>query len=118
MENTLKRLQPLFRIISILVLITTGYFLWENTLHKQTDAVKEFLLTSKTEQGIWILFVGSIVYLLLLSLPFIPGVELGFMLLCIFGQQGILPIYLATVCGLRFPLLWVNIFLTIGYRNY
>ncbi len=38
--------------------------------------------------------------MILLSLPFVPGVELGLILMLLFGREGILLVYLATVGGL------------------
>ena len=54
-------------------------------------------------QGRWsigVLIGGGILYILLLSLPFVPGVELGVLLMCIFGKEGIVFVYFATVAGL------------------
>jgi hypothetical protein len=41
----------------------------------------------------------------LLSLPFVPGVELGILLMCTFGKEGIVFVYLATVAGLSLAFL-------------
>jgi uncharacterized membrane protein YdjX (TVP38/TMEM64 family) len=46
------------------------------------------------------LVAGGSLYILLLSLPFIPGVELGILLMCAFGKEGIVFVYIATVIGL------------------
>lgn len=43
---------------------------------------------------------GGLLYVLLLSLPFVPGVELGVLLMCVFGKEGIIFVYFATVAGL------------------
>ena len=50
--------------------------------------------------GPGILIGGGILYVLLLSLPFVPGVELGIVLMCAFGKEGIIFVYFATVAGL------------------
>ena len=63
-----------------------------------------------------ILIAGGLLYVLLLSLPFVPGVELGVLLMCIFGKEGIVFVYFATVAGLNLafligrmlPLRWVQ----------
>jgi uncharacterized membrane protein YdjX (TVP38/TMEM64 family) len=48
------------------------------------------------------MLIGSgIIYILLLSLPFVPGVELGILLMCVFGKEGVIFVYLATVAGLN-----------------
>jgi hypothetical protein len=48
---------------------------------------------------------GGLLYVLLLSLPFVPGVELGLLLMCVFGKEGIIFVYLATVAGLNLAFL-------------
>lgn len=47
----------------------------------------------------------GILYVLLLSLPFVPGVELGVLLMCVFGKEGIALVYFATVAGLNLAFL-------------
>jgi hypothetical protein len=59
-------------------------------------------------QGRWgtgVLIGGGIFYALLLSLPFVPGVELGVLLMCIFGKGGIVFVYFATITGLSLAFL-------------
>jgi hypothetical protein len=36
-----------------------------------------------------VLIGGGLIYILPLSLPFVPGVELGILLMCVFGKEGI-----------------------------
>jgi hypothetical protein len=48
---------------------------------------------------------GGIFYALLLSLPFVPGVELGVLLMCVFGKEGIIFVYFATIAGLSLAFL-------------
>lgn len=59
-------------------------------------------------EGRWsvrVLIGGGILYVLLLSLPFVPGVELGVLLMCVFGKEGIIFVYVATVAGLSLAFL-------------
>jgi hypothetical protein len=66
--------------------------------------------------GIGVLIGAGMLYVLLLSLPFVPGVELGVLLMCLFGKEGIIFVYFATVAGLNLaflmgrilPLRWVQ----------
>ncbi len=83
-------------VLLLMVLGTLGHFWMQGELNK----LKDFLDWCSSQWGGSVLLAGSLVYLLLLSLPFIPGVELGLLLMCVFGQKGILPIYFATVGGL------------------
>jgi hypothetical protein len=83
-------------VMLLMVLGTLGHFWAQGELKE----FKDFLDWSTSQWGGGVLLAGSLVYLLLLSLPFVPGVELGLLLMCVFGQKGILPIYFATVGGL------------------
>ena len=50
----------------------------------------------------WLLLVfGSFIYLFSMSIPFVPGIELGLMLMMIFGLPGILVVYVVTQLALN-----------------
>ncbi|MCX7646863.1 MAG: hypothetical protein N2Z62_16405 [Rhodobacteraceae bacterium] len=59
--------------------------------------------------------LALVVYALLLALPFVPGVEIGLLLLALQGPAAALPVYLATLAGLllayaagrRLPPVWL-----------
>ena len=59
----------------------------------------------KSQWGSDALIGGGLLYALLLSLPFVPGVELGVLLMCVFGKEGIVFVYFATVVGLSLAFL-------------
>ena len=61
---------------------------------------RKIIEITRGEWGIGVLVVGAAIYILLLSLPFVPGVELGIFLMCAFGKEGIVFVYIATVTGL------------------
>lgn len=44
--------------------------------------------------------IGIIVYVLALALPFVPGVEVGLMVMMLFGDAGATAVYVATIAGL------------------
>ncbi|TGG93313.1 hypothetical protein E4656_09665 [Natronospirillum operosum] len=48
----------------------------------------------------WVLLVTSLLYALLLAIPFVPGVELGWLIMGVFGQYGLVAAWFSTVCGL------------------
>ncbi len=50
---------------------------------------------------ITILLMGGIVYALLLSMPFVPGFELGLAIILLMGNLGVIVVYIATVAGLN-----------------
>jgi len=83
-------------VLMLMALGALGHF-W---VQGEYNELKDFLIWWDSQWDGDVLLVGSLIYLLLLSLPFVPGVELGLLLMCVFGQKGILPIYFATVGGL------------------
>lgn len=50
--------------------------------------------------GLTFLLVTSIIYGIALAIPYLPSIEVGYILMVIFGQKGILCVYLATTFGL------------------
>lgn len=67
--------------------------------------VEKFVEISRSRWGIGVLVTGGLIYILLLSVPFVPGVELGLLLMCVFGKNGIVFVYFATVAGLSLAFL-------------
>lgn len=65
--------------------------------------------------GLVFYVLALLLYALLLSFPFVPGVELGWALMMLLGVPGVIAVYLATVLGLalsflvgrQLPLGWV-----------
>lgn len=53
----------------------------------------------------WVLVISSLVYALLLAIPFVPGVELGWLIIGVFGKAGILASWLSTIAGLSLSFL-------------
>ncbi len=47
------------------------------------------------------LLAASLLYALLLAIPFIPSVEIGLLIMMVFGKAGAISAYLATVIGLN-----------------
>ena len=45
--------------------------------------------------------VSMIIYVILMAMPFVPGVEVGFGLMIMFGTPLVFPVYLATVLGIN-----------------
>jgi hypothetical protein len=87
----------LFVGITIFLIIAIGLDYW---IHGQLGAADKFLGMAKDNWSIGVLIAGGSIYILLLSLPFVPGVELGILLMCTFGKEGIVFVYIATVTGL------------------
>ena len=94
-----------FRLLVILaILFTVGLWL-DYWIRGELGLAEKFLAYAQGEWGRGALIAGGIIYSLLLSLPFVPGVELGILLMCVFGKEGIVFVYLATVAGLSLAFL-------------
>jgi hypothetical protein len=89
-------------VFAILVIIAFWLDYW---IRGELGMAKKFVMFAQGEWGRGVLIAGGIIYSLLLSLPFVPGVELGILLMCVFGKEGIVFVYLATVAGLSLAFL-------------
>jgi hypothetical protein len=56
--------------------------------------------------AIFTLFASIVFYIVLLAIPFLPGIEVGLMLMAMLGAKGILLIYLCTVLALSLSFLF------------
>ncbi|MBT7974334.1 MAG: hypothetical protein HN687_09305 [Candidatus Marinimicrobia bacterium] len=90
-----------FRQIRLLEWIVFGSILITLLFH--TSFQQSFWKCVELIRNEWFwsaLLAGGLVYGLLLSLPFIPGIEIGLLLMALFGKEGILIVYLCTLMGL------------------
>ena len=98
--RNISRLRFYFRmfvIAAFLIVLAVWLDVW---LRGEMGISKHFAAFVNGQWGIGTLVTGGIFYALLLSLPFVPGVELGVLLMCVFGKIGIVYVYFATVAGL------------------
>ena len=108
-----------FRVSFILAFIIILAIWMDYWLRGEMGIAKKFAEYAGQHWGIGVLVCGGLLYVFLLSLPFVPGVELGVLLMCVFGKEGIVFVYLATVVGLclafligrKLPRKWVDRFL-------
>ena len=84
-------------VIAAFLIAAIGMDYW---IGSELGVGQKILETARDKEGICILVAGGSLYILLLSLPFIPGVELGILLMCAYGKEGIVFVYFATVLGL------------------
>ncbi len=87
----------LFFVAAFLIILAVWLDYW---LRGEIGVAKKFAEFVDGRWGAGVLIGGGILYVLLLSLPFVPGVELGLLLMCVFGKEGIVFVYFATVVGL------------------
>jgi len=92
----------LFFVIAILLIIAIWMDYW---IRGELGVGKKIIEITRSQWGIGVLAIGGFIYILLLSLPFVPGVELGILLMCAFGKEGIVFVYFATVVGLSIAFL-------------
>ena len=92
--------QPRFRGLCLLVFWALLLVLGHQLSHQGFHELQGALTSSGYEIGIVALAMSGLAYLLLLALPFVPGVELGLLIMVIFGHEGVIAAYLATIGGL------------------
>lgn len=98
------------------IILVSGHQLSHEGFHQ----VREFFAAASGEIGIYGLLLIAFVYVLALALPFVPGVEFGLLLMVLFGREGVIAAYVATIVGLslaylvaqtvpnRITLRWMN----------
>jgi len=91
---------PRVRSLSILIFWAFLLVLGHQLSHQGFHELQDVLTSPDYEIGISALAISTIAYLLLLALPFVPGVELGLLMMVVFGRDGVIAAYLATVGGL------------------
>lgn len=93
----MPRLLRLFLVVLAVVII--AYF-----ANQAGDWISQWLKTEIMPENEGVIFgatiVAMILYAVLISLPFVPGVEIGLGLLVMFGTPMAIPVYISTVIGL------------------
>ena len=103
--RNVSRLRFYFRIFLIAAFLIVLAVWLDYWLRGEIGIAKKFAEFVEGQWGTGALIGGGIIYVLLLSLPFVPGVELGVLLMCVFGKTGIVFVYFATVAGLSLAFL-------------
>jgi hypothetical protein len=88
------------RGVCVLVMWSTILVLGHQLSHEGFHQLRDNLLSTSTGIGIFSLALVAAVYVLALALPFIPGVEIGLLLMVLFGRDGVVAAYVATIFGL------------------
>ena len=104
--RNLGRIMFYFRILVILAILAMITIWLDYWIRGELGIAEKFLVYARGEWGRGVLIGGGIIYILLLSLPFVPGVELGILLMCVFGKEGIVFVYGSTVAGLSLAFLF------------
>jgi len=64
------------------------------------EQLKPLFTDWESSWGRWALILALPVYIVLMSLPFVPGIEIGLALLMVFGESVAIPVYLCTLMAL------------------
>lgn len=99
-DHHLHRIRIYLHLFFVLAILIIFAFWMDHWIRGELGMAEKIIKVMQTQWGRSVLVAGGIVYILLLSLPFVPGVELGILLMCAFGKEGIVFVYLATVIGL------------------
>jgi len=110
------------RGVCLLAMWSTILVLGHQLSHEGFHQLRDNLMSASAGIGMYGLALGVVVYVLALALPFIPGVEFGLLLMVLFGREGVIAAYVATIVGLslayfaarivpkRITLRWMNAF--------
>ena len=78
------------------VLIVFGHYL----SHLEPVDIRATLTALREAMGMGALIAGAVTLAVLLGLPFVPSVEMGLMMMAVFGRDGAVAAWLATIAGL------------------
>jgi len=78
------------------VLIVFGHYL----SHLDPAGIRATLAALHEAMGMGALIAGAVTLAVLLGLPFVPSVEMGLLMMAVFGRDGAVAAWLATVAGL------------------
>jgi hypothetical protein len=78
------------------VLIVFGHYL----SHLEPVDIRATLTALREAMGMGALVAGALALAILLGLPFVPSVEMGLMMMAVFGREGAVAAWLATIAGL------------------
>lgn len=109
----LKIILRLFIVLAVLIIFALWMDFW---IRGELGMATKTVMFLQSQWGRGALVAGGLLYILMLSLPFVPGVELGVLIMCAFGKEGIIFVYLATIAGLALafwigrivPLQWIH----------
>ena len=77
-------------------LIVLGHYL----SHLDVAAIRDTLAALREGMGMGALLVSALMLAVLLGLPFVPSVEMGLLMMTVFGREGAVAAWLATIAGL------------------
>lgn len=91
-----RHARPICRLILLVFLVALGV-----GIATQGDAPEWIQGTRELDGGASLVLALSLLYAALLALPFVPAIELGLLVMVLFGKPGAVIAWLATVAGLN-----------------
>jgi hypothetical protein len=88
------------RGFSVLIMWSIILILGHQLSHEGFHQLRDSFVSTSGDIGIYGLLLGAFVFALVLALPFVPGVEFGLLLMVLFGREGVIAAYVATIFGL------------------
>lgn len=91
--------QILKKTVGIIIIIITILLVLRHLYLYHALEIRNQMILMKGILGWKTLLIGGMLYMVLLSIPFFPGIELGWLLILLFDREGIFVIYLFTQGG-------------------
>lgn len=88
--------RAIFATVIWVVLIVFGHYL----SHLEPVEIRETLAALREAMGMGALVASAVTLTILLGLPFVPSVEMGLLMMAVFGRDGAVAAWLATIAGL------------------
>jgi hypothetical protein len=88
------------RWVGLSILVTLGLAVAARGGALGMDSVKTLMASIRADLGMPSLIVLALIYASTLALPFVPGMELGLLLMVVFGPRGVVLVYVASLLGL------------------
>lgn len=88
-----RKTYAILGILLVLVVLNQFYQL-------PMESIRSWIDGFRFQFGWGFVFLGAVVYAILLSIPFFPGVELGWLIIFLYGKDSVIIIYLFTLIGL------------------
>lgn len=93
--------RPILIKIIVIILVGIGVFLISRYVYLERLSELSFPLEWARERLGWkMVVIAGIIYAILLSIPFFPGVELAWLVILLFGKQAAPVFYVFTILGL------------------
>ena len=98
------------RFVSGVLLLLGILFFLNYGVARLTDLLAFQMWPSDVDTAIFIVFGSAVLYVVLMALPFMPGIEIGLALMAMLGVGGIVLVYLCTVLALSLSFLAGRLF--------